>query len=879
MRMRCLVVSAMLTMKVNHVHLHPTPLQNLQKRFSQLKKKEGLHLSLSLPSADVDIADEPDTGRLLEEADKYVQIQKEKEAEKIKLLQADTSSGILAGHEFQGSTEFEETHTKVNTSVDFTGDAKESSLSNNDAMRIGSETGFKSPVTNARLFADAVKISPAEDGMSAVSDTLHPSDEGEHSAFMRESDTRLSGLGESFDDSSLIESESDPTESPDKHPTGRMTEMSLPPGVEYLGPTKHEQRNRTHPLFLMRDDKPAQKLMKPHPPTDKTGKLETRPPPHHRVGVHIREDRNVTVDITPRNLGRKVADITSSKKSFINQSREDAMSRGEGRPGPLSQQRTGDTDLEVTATKVTHQSSRGTQLPSAAATVTVCYDDDSDGSSSVTGSRKKKRRRPRPLKEKDIVTMVGGMDDDDDDPEREVDLDLGSEGEDDSATNCSRSPSAVLSAGEKNYYNIGRHRRPNGDGSDTEEKENIITVTTKTFEFDADKPRESVVKKILEAPLLKQRERQTPSFLEGSSSRPKSAAHGPRSPKLSVSEMHRVSPPGGKHHGSSQGGLQGCVESGDGLLEPEEEDRPLSRMGFFSEEPSPDTDNEGPKENTVSETPKVEPTHRPPSGKRRPLSATNKANRPAGTETSSIRQSRKETKENIAIKRRPSSASPSVGRNPSAVEIQRANAAVRALRSEESMNSASKSAASSRSKETRREYSSYSTAHARSQQRRAGFKSAPPSGRAVHLTSKNHLLEEEDTESLEECREIQGRLACYGIDVKAETLERALFPPSGRTLHYDLSAKLPRSYSAGLLSHPRVWLPEEHRKLKIAEKKLAMVELSLWRQKRAEERKAKLAAEKEAGENGKKKKKKKAGKKLRRNSSPPWDLTPVPDIL
>ena len=34
------------------------------------------------------------------------------------------------------------------------------------------------------------------------------------------------------------------------------------------------------------------------------------------------------------------------------------------------------------------------------------------------------------------------------------------------------------------------------------------------------------------------------------------------------------------------------------------------------------------------------------------------------------------------------------------------------------------------------------------------------------------LTQVSDTEEMEECREMQNRLACYGIDVKPETLER-----------------------------------------------------------------------------------------------------------
>ncbi|KAK3088107.1 hypothetical protein FSP39_014759 [Pinctada imbricata] len=108
------------------------------------------------------------------------------------------------------------------------------------------------------------------------------------------------------------------------------------------------------------------------------------------------------------------------------------------------------------------------------------------------------------------------------------------------------------------------------------------------------------------------------------------------------------------------------------------------------------------------------------------------------------------------------------------------------------------------------------------------------------------------------------KLKADGINVKPETLERALYPPSGRTTYYEINATLPKSTSQNLLSHPRVWLPVEYKQLKLAEKNLAKANEIMHRQKLAEERRARLA---ETGTAAKKKKKGKKKGTLRRSKS------------
>jgi hypothetical protein len=54
-----------------------------------------------------------------------------------------------------------------------------------------------------------------------------------------------------------------------------------------------------------------------------------------------------------------------------------------------------------------------------------------------------------------------------------------------------------------------------------------------------------------------------------------------------------------------------------------------------------------------------------------------------------------------------------------------------------------------------------------------------------------------DSADMVECRMMQGRMAMYGVDVKPEALHRALYPPTGDTLYYELGANLPKSFSQG----------------------------------------------------------------------------------
>ena len=88
-----------------------------------------------------------------------------------------------------------------------------------------------------------------------------------------------------------------------------------------------------------------------------------------------------------------------------------------------------------------------------------------------------------------------------------------------------------MQTGERNYYDIARRQAKAAKGANAslEEKENFITVTTKTILFDLEKPTESVVKTILDPPLPKAKDRVTPVTAQERcvGSRPKTAGRPP----------------------------------------------------------------------------------------------------------------------------------------------------------------------------------------------------------------------------------------------------------------------------------------------------------------------------------------------------------------
>ncbi|KAL5012705.1 hypothetical protein ScPMuIL_011256 [Solemya velum] len=155
-------------------------------------------------------------------------------------------------------------------------------------------------------------------------------------------------------------------------------------------------------------------------------------------------------------------------------------------------------------------------------------------------------------------------------------------------------------------------------------------------------------------------------------------------------------------------------------------------------------------------------------------------------------------------------------------------------------------------------YASYSRS---SQPRRSVKPTKTVQKEPVQIWTK--VKEELETKEQIESRALHARLADQGLEISPETLERALYPPSGRSKYYEITAELPKSHSYGLLSHPKLWLPDEYKELRVAERNLTRANEIMYRQEVAE-RRARLA---ELTGVKKKKKGKKGKTKLKRSKS------------
>lgn len=233
-----------------------------------------------------------------------------------------------------------------------------------------------------------------------------------------------------------------------------IADKALPPsnGFEYLGPAKAERKNRSHPIFQKLsshkhshgprpgsaksdtstdEDKPQCKGAKTaedrekevaRPATAERKEEKSLNPPNapvFRFGVHIREDRNITVDITPRNLGRKVPGKTSRKHRH----QDDLCDLEVRNVWSGGGRRIGSKDCHNRKTP-TH-----TSFGARAATpVGIVYDDDDDDDNASDVEKKKTAKRRGPMKEKDLVTMVSNIslsDEEEDDPSKEMNIEDG----------------------------------------------------------------------------------------------------------------------------------------------------------------------------------------------------------------------------------------------------------------------------------------------------------------------------------------------------------------------------------------------------------------------------------------------------------------------
>ncbi|RUS82718.1 hypothetical protein EGW08_009555 [Elysia chlorotica] len=103
-----------------------------------------------------------------------------------------------------------------------------------------------------------------------------------------------------------------------------------------------------------------------------------------------------------------------------------------------------------------------------------------------------------------------------------------------------------------------------------------------------------------------------------------------------------------------------------------------------------------------------------------------------------------------------------------------------------------------------------------------------------------------------QAQRMQMKMAAMGVQVDASVLERALFPPSGKSIYYNIPGDLPRNPTESLIPHYKHWLSEDYNHIRRMERRLARDDEIKYLQKVAAEKRT-LALKKK----GKKKKKNK----------------------
>lgn len=138
---------------------------------------------------------------------------------------------------------------------------------------------------------------------------------------------------------------------------------------------------------------------------------------------------------------------------------------------------------------------------------------------------------------------------------------------------------------------------------------------------------------------------------------------------------------------------------------------------------------------------------------------------------------------------------------------------------------------SAKSKPERKHGSSKKT---KSTKVRIRSKSNKLTGPPIYLTTVKSQIPIDDNDF--ECEKISERLMENGVCVSWKTIRGGLHPPSGRSLHYEI-ADTGLTPPSDLLSHPKNWFPKEYKELQQATKNLERADLTLWKQKKAEDKK------------------------------------------
>lgn len=264
--------------------------------------------------------------------------------------------------------------------------------------------------------------------------------------------------------------------------------------------------------------------------------------PNEKASVKFREDKNITIDITPRNLGYKVADMeTHSKKKHTSPKSGDELK------SLLSVRSTGPLRSHISLSEVNHDTKHTVELKSSqqsytiskkpkspcsalkhrmtvsetesekrvnqerpksvnksstpVATVTVAYS-DLDDIKRVSKSRQKRS-------DKDVVTMVEAVLSDSEEEKSIQETDHVDEITPDKLEPWM--PTKCVSEPPKNYYELSRRSSSvqNHIRDPSPPTSSHMFKTTKTIEFDEYKPKETSIKNVIDnSTLLKSRDRE-----------------------------------------------------------------------------------------------------------------------------------------------------------------------------------------------------------------------------------------------------------------------------------------------------------------------------------------------------------------------------------
>ncbi|XP_038046564.1 treacle protein-like [Patiria miniata] len=569
-------------------------------------------------------------------------------------------------------------------------------------------------------------------------------------------------------------------------------------------PSPHHYRDQPTPLTA---DRQVRVISKSSPATKdgnitqdasdpKTGlKKDFQTKPRSRHSVHIMEEHNVTIDITPRDVLKPYVPRPPAGKRRP----QSAVTGSRSQNGPEATANTLGSRVPASPTANRAAARPKSARPRVAKmpTVGVEYGDDSE-KTEVPLSRSESLPLSKPRSE--VETMMSRM--------------ALSDEETDDLRPSSVTRQVSQSSFKKNYYELSR---------EASEPTRAARLTTTTIQFGDQGPLEeksvSVIKQASEpfrSALLRQDRRK--DVVEGLRGRSGSASED--------DAAHRT-------HSAIRRPTRSA--NGVGTAAPP---RPESRMGHRQGDTDPSTT---PGETEAVEKSEPETDAKPSLASTRPVSAPSKR-RSAETTTGQKCPGR--------IGRRPHSAKPPVGSDISklgsksstaivvspkkrAVEYKRNREAVKALR-DGTLNKEKKYAKQFVAVDDPKPL-------IRRLRKPASESSEEEESPVVPLSAQEQEMEDMHQQLLER-----------GVNVSAQTLARGLLPPTQRG-YDDCMAELPEKSSLGLLNQPEAWLGKLFRKYKLAEKALVIANERMAIQADAEARQAARGPAKKKKKTGKRK--------------------------